>query len=252
VSVADGTVLGATKVIDNGPDSVHWNLVLVAEGYRDEELAQFAIDVDQFAATLFATPPFDRLRPAINVHRIDVASTDSGADDPAACPGGTGETAATYFDASFCNFGIQRLLLVNTETVLAVASAQVPAWHVVLVLVNTTVYGGAGGTVSTFSKAPSAHEIGLHEMGHTAFNLADEYEFYVGCGLETDHNHHPAVEPDEPNVTINADRDTIKWRELILPSTQMPTTANADCTVCDPQPSPVRFAPSVRQSSSGY
>ena len=57
---------------------------------------QFATDVQAFVDTLFATPPFDELQSAINVFRVDVSSTDSGADDPTACPGGTGATARTY------------------------------------------------------------------------------------------------------------------------------------------------------------
>jgi IgA Peptidase M64/FG-GAP-like repeat len=238
VSTADGSVVGVTKIVDRGPNDRRWNLVLVAEGYRSAELPQFASDAQSIADTLLATPPFDRLRSAINVHRIDVSSTDSGADDPTAC-GGTGVTAATYFDASFCNFGIRRLLLVDTLSVLNVVNARVPEWHAILVTVNSTVYGGAGGTVGVYSLAPGASLIALHELGHTAFALADEYEYWAGCGIDTDRDNHPAVEPSEPNVTTSTDRATIKWRDLIAAETAVPTTSNPDCTTCDPQASPV-------------
>jgi hypothetical protein len=87
--------------------------------------------------------------------------------------------------------------------------------------------------------APGASEIGIHEMGHTAFGLADEYEYYEECGVDTNRDVHPGVEPAEPNVTIDNARATIKWRDLIDPATPMPTTMNADCTMCDPQASPV-------------
>jgi hypothetical protein len=89
------------------------------------------------------------------------------------------------------------------------------------------------------SLAAGANEIGLHEMGHTAFGLADEYEYWAGCGVDTNRNNHPAVEPAEPNVTTNINRSTIKWGDLILASTPLPTTNNADCTLCDPQPNPL-------------
>jgi hypothetical protein len=238
MSTADGTVLGTAKIIDHGPATQRWNLLILSEGYRSAEMGHFANDAQQLANTLFTTPPFDRLQAAINVYRIDVTSTDSGAADPAAC-GGTGASPRTYFDASFCNTGIRRLLEVNNMTVLSVASAQVPQWHVVLVIVNSTVYGGSGGPVATFSKAPGAMEIALHEMGHTAFGFADEYEYYAGCGIDVGHDHHPGTEPSQPNVTINPNRATIKWARVILPTTPVPTTKNADCSVCDPQPSPV-------------
>ena len=121
-----------------------------------------------------------------------------------------------------------------------VASDRVPEWDMILVLVNSTVYGGSGGAVATSSTHPSASEIVIHEIGHTAFGLADEYEYYAGCGSgEVGHDVYTGPEPFEPNVTINTDRNTNKWRHLILPTTPMPTTSHANCSQCDPQPSPV-------------
>jgi IgA Peptidase M64 len=201
---------------------------------------QYANDVQRFVDTMFQTPPFDELRLAINVFRIDVTSTDSGADDPTAC-GGSGATARTYFDATFCGDGQnQRLLVVNNTTALDTADAQVPQWNVVLVVINSSVYGGSGGAVGTYSLAAGAEEIALHELGHTAFGLADEYEYFRGCASgETDRNNHPAVEPAEVNVTINTDRATLKWGHLVAAATPIPTTTNANCAQCDPQASPV-------------
>ena len=57
------------------------------------------------------------LSPAINVFRVNVSSTDSGADDPVS-GGGTGATARTYFDSSFGGNGIRRLLVCNNTTAL--------------------------------------------------------------------------------------------------------------------------------------
>jgi hypothetical protein len=238
MTTADGNVLGTTKIVDNGPASRRWNLVILSEGYRSTEMNQFATDVRSFVDAFFATAPFDGLQCAINVYRVDVTSTDSGADDPTACAG-TGATRRTYFDASYCNNGIRRLLLANAQTARTVANAQVPQWHQVLVLVNSTIDGGSGGAIGVFAKGSSWQQVAIHEIGHSAFGLADEYEYYVGCGAETDRDRHPAVEPIEPNVTVDRNRATIKWRDLIAPTTAVPTTANADCTQCDPQPSPV-------------
>ena len=121
-----------------------------------------------------------------------------------------------------------------------VASERVPEWDMILVLVNGPVYGGSGGAVATSSTHPSASEIVIHEIGHTAFGLADEYEYYAGCGSgEVGHDVYTGPEPFEQNVTINTDRNTNKWRHLILPTTPMPTTSNANCSQCDSQPSPV-------------
>jgi acylphosphatase len=238
MGTSDGTVLGNTKIVDNGPATERWNVVIAPDGYRSSEMAQWATDAQQFANTLLATAPFDRLRTAINIYRVDVTSTDSGAKDPTDCDG-TGAKPKTYFDASFCTNGIRRLLVANNGRVLSVVSAQVPQWHMAVLAVNSAVYGGSGGAVATFSKADGALEIALHEMGHTAFSFADEYEYYQGCGSGEGHEHHSGSEPSQPNVTTNANIATTKWRNLIKAATAVPTTKNANCGVCDPQPSPV-------------
>ena len=50
---------------------------------------------------------------------------------------------------------------------------------------------GSGDGIAVFSLAPGAEEIALHELGHSAFGLADEYDCFVCDGLETDRNNHP-------------------------------------------------------------
>ncbi|MGW1786108.1 M64 family metallopeptidase [Streptomyces sp. NPDC002143] len=241
MTTADGTVIGTTKIVDGGPAARRWNLVITGDGYTGAHMGRFADDAESFAHTLFATPPFDSLRDAVNVYRVDVRSTDSGAADPTAC-GGSGAAPRTYFDASFCNNGARRLLVVDDTTALTLAGEQVPQWSMVIVAVNSTVYGGSGGSVAVYSVAKGADEIALHEMGHTAFRLADEYDYYLGCGVDTDRDRHPAFEPAQPNVTVDADRATNKWRDLVMPDTAMPTTANPRCAQCDTRPSPVPAA----------
>lgn len=236
MSASDGFVVGRTKIVDHGPDNVRWNLVILGDGYRSTELAQYHADVQSFVTELRTTPPFHELFCGINVHRVDVVSTDSGADDPTDC-GGTGATPATYFDATFCSVGpggvkIERLLTVNTALALSVATAQVPLRHQVLVIVNSSKYGGAGGTVATCSTNAQAAQIAIHEIGHSAFGLADEYG---GNGTGT-----PPGEPAQPNVTRNTDRVTNKWGDLIAGTTPMPSACDASCvaSTCVPPPMP--------------
>ncbi len=100
MGTADGHVIGTTKVVDHGDPALRWNLVILGDGYQTGQIAQFAANVASFIAKLQSEPPFGDVWTGINVYRIDIASTDSGADDPTAC-GGTGATARTYFDASF-------------------------------------------------------------------------------------------------------------------------------------------------------
>jgi IgA peptidase M64 len=239
MSKADGRVVGTTQIVDHGSAALRWNIAIMGDGYRQAELGKYAADVTALVGIFLAAPPFDTLQQGINVFRIDVASKESGAGDPTAC-GGTGAAPRTFFNATFCNNGIRRLLVVNDKTALATAAAQVPAFHLAIVLVNSTIYGGSGGSVAVLSLAPGAAEIALHETGHTAFGLADEYQYYAGCGVDAPgtHDRHPAGEPSQPNVTLDADRATIKWHGLVLGTTPMPTMSNPNCGQCDDRPSP--------------
>jgi hypothetical protein len=242
---SDGTIVGTTKVIDHGPSNERWDLVMLGDGFRAADQAAYEAAVTTFVTTLQATAPFDTAWDRVNVHRIDVHSTDAGADNPATCGADAPEpetTVATYFDARFCGDGsTRRLLVCDAAAVVTTVNARVPNWDAILVIVNTPIYGGSGGQeVATYSLDPTAHEIALHEMGHSAFKLADEYDNLQGCTSgETGHDHHDATEPTEPNVTVEVDRAKLKWRHLVVPATKVPTTSNADCTKCDPQTSPV-------------
>jgi hypothetical protein len=234
MGTADGVVGPTTKIVDHGPDSRRWTMVILAEGFKSTEMGRFHAAADSFCTKLFQTEPFRRMWCAINVHRVDVTSTDSGADEPAACAdGGTGSGAVvrTFFDATFCVNGTGRLLAGNTALALSTAQTAVPAVNATVVIVNSTRYGGAGGAVAWFSLAPAADEIGVHELCHSAFRLADEY----GDNTAT----WAGGEPSEPNVTTITDRATTKWASRIAAGTPLPTQLNPGCAAMTTAASPV-------------
>lgn len=237
MSTADGTVIGTTRISGTAPVNQAFNIVLLAEGFQSGQQNAFNTAATAFATALLGTVPFTDLTSAINIFRVNVSSTDAGADDPVS-GGGTGASVRTYFDASFGGNGIRRLLVCNTTTVLTVAAAQVPQFSLALLVVNSTIYGGSGGSVGTFSLASGASEIAIHESGHTAFGLADEYPYYAG-GNETGHDHHPATEPQEPNVTINTARASLKWAWAVASATALPTMSNPNCASVDSRASTV-------------
>lgn len=257
MTTADGRVVGTTPLWVAGPPSRCLNLVLIAEGYREGELDKFATDASRFVETLvFNTHPLSQLQDAFNIYRIDVISTDSGADDPrtTSCPDGTGVSVRTYFDATFCNGGVRRALVVNNNTAVNVANGQLPQWHQILVIVNSPIHGGTGGQISVTSTASGWEKTAIHELGHSLYGLADEYEYRLGCGVDPagTQDVYQGAEPDQWNITKNTNRDTIYWRHLIQPSTRMPTTKNADCRRCDPQGSPVPTGTVGAFEGAGY
>ncbi|MER5278360.1 M64 family metallopeptidase [Streptomyces sp. NPDC002809] len=235
MTTSDGSVQGHTQIYGTAPRNRAFTIVLLGDGFTAAQQTAFDTACTDFVTALTTTAPYDRIGRGINTWRINVTSTDSGADDPAAS-GGTGATARTYFDSRFGANGIRRLLVCNNSTVLQTATARVPEFSVAIVVVNSPVYGGSGGSVGTYSLAGGATEIAIHELGHTAYGLADEYAYYAGGG-ETGHDHHPAGEPAEPNVTLNTDRATLEWGWAVAPTTALPTMSNPDCASVDLRPS---------------
>lgn len=236
MTVADRSVLGKTQIFGTAPLSRAFNVVILADGFTASQQNDFNQACDSFVTTFLKTSPFDVVKSAINIFRINVASIESGADDPKQS-GGNGSTARTYFDSRFGENNIRRLLVCNVSTALQVAAKQVPEFTVVLVIINSSVFGGSGGQVATFSLAEGASEIAIHETGHTAFGLGDEYAYYDPNNDGNKRDRHPPVEPTQPNVTINTNRSTLKWKSLVLAATPLPTMQNPDCSKVDKRPS---------------
>lgn len=234
MGTADGTVGTTTKIVDHGSDANRWTLVILSEGYTTAELPKFRTDADAFVTKLSTTSPFDAMWCAINVYRVEVTSTDSGADEPAVCGDGTagsGVVARTYFDATFCVAATGRLLAGDQALALTTAQTAVPAVDATVIIVNSSRYGGAGGSTAWFSTAPAANEIGVHELGHSAFGLIDEYGDI--------HNTWTGGEPPNPNITSITDRATTKWAARIAAATPLPTQSNPSCTSNNTAASPV-------------
>jgi hypothetical protein len=220
-----GSIGETTKIVDHGPNHGRWNLVILGDGYRESEIGKYHTDVQTFVETLHTTAPFDELWPGINIHRIDVTSSESGADDPANCPdksvSASDATPNTFFDATFCSEGpggvrLARLLTIDSTLAQKTASERVREVHQALVIVNLDKYGGSGGKVAICSAEKTAAEIAIHEIGHSYFDLADEYG---GDGTGT-----PKDEPPKANATRNIDRATHKWGALIDAATPIPTS----------------------------
>ncbi|MFJ7961642.1 M64 family metallopeptidase [Streptomyces sp. NPDC096319] len=238
MTTSDGTVQGRTQIHGTAPRNRAFTIVLLGDGFTAAQQTAFNTACTSFVTALTLTPPFNRMARTINIWRVNVTSTDSGADDPAGA-GGTGATARTYFDSTFGANGIRRLLVCDNSTALQTAAAQVPEFTVALVVVNSTIDGGSGGSVGTYSLAEGAVEVALHEIGHTAYGLADEYAYYSGAENETGHDYHPAGEPVEPNVTLNTSYTSLKWGWAVAGTTALPTMANPNCAKVDTRPSTV-------------
>ena len=181
-------------------------LAFFAEGFTRPELPQFHKVVDRCVAAFESTPPFDRLLPNLRVAEVETVSRSSGIR-------GT-EAGDTVFKARFQK-DIVRVILIDQVIASRMLDACFRRSAVCLVVANTTEYGGSGGAATCFSCEPNwAADIAIHELGHTFFGLADEYD--AGGQSAT-------AKPVEPNVSGSAVRAMLKWADLVAPSTPLPT-----------------------------
>lgn len=227
----EGRVVGITSLVDNGSATERWNIVLLSEGYRESEIPDFHRHAQGLISKLNATHPFAELWSLINVYLVNVASIDSGIADPENAQ----DNPRTYFDARFYNFAMNdRLIVANQDLGLLVARQSVPEFNVAMIIVNTALYGGSGGTVGVFSAHPQSAKIGIHEMGHSAFALADEYEYTGSNGLIG--NQYSGQPRSEPNIATSIERARLKWGHLIDIEHEIPLFRNPNCNGFSPDP----------------
>jgi hypothetical protein len=84
----------------------------------------------------------------------------------------------------------------------------------VLVILNEPGFGGCGGGGFQIVTLGSSWAVMAHEFGHGTGGLADEY-----CR----NRKHTGSEPGAVDLTRNTNRNTLKWRRFVNPSTPIPT-----------------------------
>lgn len=190
-SLSDMPAYDSYTLYDNGPVGNRINLVFVGDGYTEAQMDLYWQHVENVIGPFLAESPLDRYADYFNVHVVEVISNESGIDEI-----DKNIYRDTALDMSIGCSGIDRLLCVDYSKAWT-AAGNAPGLDVVLVLANSTRYGGAGYTrLCTLSGAnTSAVELALHEFGHAFANLADEYHYSDGAVYE-------GQEPTQPNVSI--------------------------------------------------
>lgn len=207
----DGKV---TSVVNNGRVGDKLDVVFVGDGYTASQQNAFHAAVRAKWKKMTAVEPYASYRNLFNVWAVDAVSHDSGVSGD---PDQSVKRDTALGSGFFCE-GVERLLCLDTAKVESYA-AKAPAADLVVVLSNSTKYGGAGyndvvskvgydGIATASADNEKSDQIAVHETGHSLGKLADEYE-YAEYGTYT------GTEPATSNISTlgsaqMADRRT-KW-----------------------------------------
>ncbi len=212
VAIPNGNNMGRTLV---GPvQSNRLNLVIVGDGFTAAEQQKLREAAVKFSQIFFTSKEIGTHREGWSLHVLDAVSVQSGADDPS-----TNTSVDTLFDGNFGCAGIDRLYCVNDSKVFSYVLQHYPQFDFVLVVGNSTKYGGAGGRLSTYTLHDSAVDVAIHELGHTFARLADEY-----VDDATAHLYLPGYcENCYANITQLTDLTQVKWRHWFSDPSKVPT-----------------------------
>jgi len=187
----------------SGGEGIH--LVVLGDGYRQDQLSQFRSHVEELIEIMQKDPGMETHFAAWNVHMVETASVDSGIDDNVAV-----DNRDTVFNSGYFCREIQRLICADQLEMYDVAITEYPNFDQIVMLVNDVRYGGSGGNVAISSIG--SLEIALHEMGHSIAGLADEYvDRYQPDSMLPEYE-----EGRYANVSRSSDPATVPWSHWIL------------------------------------
>jgi hypothetical protein len=214
------TSFGVLTLHDGGrPPPTAVDIAIVPDGYTTDDAAKIEADARRFTRVLLGHAPFDRHAAEITVRLVMAFSRESGPDEPR-----KGIFRDTVVDTTFDTFRSDRYLTTSNMKALREVASNAP-YDTIVVMVNSNRYGG-GGIFNAFSIFTSDTEydeyVLVHEFGHGFGALGDEY-FDSSTGYDEDEFYAEGVEPWEPNVTAETDREKLKWRDLVPADVPIPT-----------------------------
>ena len=204
-----------------GEPATKVDFLILGDGYTAREANKFEKDARRLTEVLFATSPFKEHRKDFNVWALCPPAAESGISRPS-----TGIYRDSPLGATYDAFGSERYVLTFDNRALRKV-AQFAPYEFIEVLANNRTYGG-GGIFNLYSTVAAdngfADYVFVHEFGHHFAGLADEY--YTSPVAYTPPTER--VEPWEPNATALFDPATLKWKDLLLPDTPIPTPWNKE------------------------
>ena len=191
-----------------GPLNQRINVVILGDGFTQNELTKFDQEAQKFMAFFLSYTPYNAYKKYFNFFSIRTPSKESGATNlgtaPDRYPNQPIETRDTYFGASFGTANIHRQVAIqHYQTFTNVMAMNFPSYDLAVMIVNSPWYGGSGNSPATFTLHEQASLIGIHEIGHLFASLTDEY--WAGY----------VYAREAANMTRNTNPSTIIWRNWL-------------------------------------
>jgi hypothetical protein len=203
--------------LKNGDPHNKVDVVILAEGYTENEKDKFEKDLERFTQIFFELDPYKSLKNNFNIYGVFKASEESGTDEPE-----SGIHKKTVLNTTFNSLGSERYLLTEDNKAVRDLAAHVP-YDAIYIMVNHSRYGGGGiyNLYCTFTSDNQWYKyLFIHEFGHSFAGLADEY--YTS---ETAYNdfYPKGIEPVEPNITALLNPPYVKWKDKLTKNVEIPT-----------------------------
>lgn len=207
------------NLVENGIPQEKVDIVILPDGYTQDEMEKFQQDLQRFVTYFFRNEPYNRMRDRFNIRTVLAPSRESGTDEPR-----KRIFRDTIVNTTFNTLDSARYLTTLDNKSMRELASLVP-YDTIYIMVNTSRYGG-GGIYNFYSVFPSDNEyseyVFIHEFGHGFGGLGDEY-YDSPTSYDEDNFYRQGVEPWEPNITAQTKREDIKWNDLISPDTPIPT-----------------------------
>ncbi|WP_292352981.1 M64 family metallopeptidase [Methanomethylovorans sp. PtaU1.Bin093] len=219
-------------LIDNKNSSPKLTLAVVGDGFDEAYLDKYKSWVqDELIGGVFDRDIMKECRSAFNVIRIDLVSIHSGVsqkrydehgtpndpnDDNIASETFRWTRLGYLYSGSWAHCWLEPKSTTNAA-LLKVLKRFCPNYDFVLIVLNENGPGGCGGGGRQVVTLGEDWSTIVHEFGHGMFGLNDEYQrpgkTFTGSSWSG------------PNCSVNADRATLKWADLVDANTPLPTTA---------------------------
>ena len=193
----------------SGPAADRLDLVILADGYRAGDRADFEDDADRVLEALRSTEPFASYMSLMNVHRGFRASGSSGSS--------ADNAYGTQFSGGFFSPRLRasRVTLLLADAVRAGGEADA-----VLVILNASRRGGTATGNTCYVSSGAGPRVALHELGHAIGRLGDEYSSFSGTPTLT----RAQLAQIYPNLTTESTRGRLPWSDWVASSTRVPAT----------------------------